>query len=72
MLTHPANSLVRAQATVDHIRNRQYRVTVTGLAPHNETRTYTIQGDSDKEVAFLAIEKFTRAMANPLTILHSL
>lgn len=72
MLTDPANCMVRAQATVDHLRNRQYRVTVTGQPPHNQVKIYTISADSDTEAAHIGINRFVKSMSHPFLILTAL
>lgn len=56
---------VRASATVDRIMGcspKIWSVTVTGLAPHAETRTYTLNSPSDNAAAQAGIARFVEEM----------
>lgn len=58
-------SLVRASATVERIMGcspKIWSVTVTGLAPHAETRTYTLNSPSDNAAAQAGIARFVEEM----------
>lgn len=60
---------VLASAIVDLITRVQrpylWRVTVTGLPPHNVTRVYEIQAKDDNTAAHLGIDIFVKAMQSP-------
>lgn len=62
---------VLCQDTLDHIGNRRYRVTVTGISPHKFTRVYTIDANSDKDAAFDGMRRFEKEMSRPLILLDS-
>ncbi len=60
---------VLCQATVDSaigchwlLRGRHWQVTVTGLAPHDQTRVYTIKAKSDTLAAQEGIRRFVAEM----------
>lgn len=54
---------VYCSAVVDKIEDGQWRVTVEGLAPHNETRTYDIATDTDEVAAHEGMDRFIEEMA---------
>lgn len=62
---------VHAQATLEHLFNRRYKVTVKGQPPHEFTKIYAIDADSDHEAAFEGIRRFEREMSRPLILLDS-
>jgi hypothetical protein len=45
-----------------------WRVKVTGQPPHAVVRTYDIAGNDQNAVAQLAIDRFVKEMAHPLSI----
>jgi hypothetical protein len=55
---------VLAQSVVDVVREPMlpilgvYKVTVTGVEPHDYVRIYTIMAKSDKDAALEGIDKF--------------
>lgn len=54
--------LVRAQATVDQLDDGKYSVDVWGEKPHNQRRHYVVDARSDKDAAFMCIERFVQEM----------
>lgn len=76
MIIDSPKGLILADATVDLIskvyRPWLFRVTVTGKPPYKATRVYEIHGKSDADAAFAGIERFTKEMSHPLSILHAI
>lgn len=53
---------IRAQAIVDNLGRNQFSVTVSGLPPHDRTRTYTIGAKDDNAAAMEGIGMFVEEM----------
>lgn len=56
---------VKANATVEMLkfgRKPYWRVTVKGLAPHDDCRVYMFKAKSEKEAAFAGIDLFVTEM----------
>jgi len=53
---------VRARATVDQRDDGKYSVDVWGESPHDQRRNYVVDAQSEKDAAFMCIERFVQEM----------
>jgi hypothetical protein len=71
-IIHGNDVQVLCSAVMDLISRVQrpylWRVKVTGQPPHAVVRTYDIAGNDQNAVADIAIKRFCREMAHPLSI----